>query len=231
MDMKLTERLAKETARDYAARMIRDNIISLVLEPGSFVSEKELSITMGLSRTPVREALIELSKGGIVEIFPQHGSMVSKIDYERIEEAVFLRETIEVAVVSLACDKASVEDVNYLGDNIMLQDACLARDDGPGLLQLDNDFHSRLFSAAKKEFCYSLMKSMAAHFDRVRQMSLVAMKNTKIVDDHKAIFKAIVARDAERAKETMHQHLKRYQIDKGALHKKYNPKFFKDSSI
>ena len=69
--MHITERLPRETGRDYALRILKDNIVRLELEPGSMVSENELASELGLSRTPVREALIELSKVNIVEIYPQ----------------------------------------------------------------------------------------------------------------------------------------------------------------
>ena len=69
--MHLLERLPRETGREYALRVLKENIINLGLAPGSQISESELSSEMGLSRTPVREALIELSKVKIVEIYPQ----------------------------------------------------------------------------------------------------------------------------------------------------------------
>ena len=89
--MYLTERLPRETGRDYALRMLKDNIVRLELKPGSLVSENELAAEMGLSRTPVREALIELSKVKIVEIYPQRGSAIARIDCHMVEEAKFMR--------------------------------------------------------------------------------------------------------------------------------------------
>jgi DNA-binding GntR family transcriptional regulator len=73
--MIITERLPKESARDYALRILKHNIIHLELAPGIVVSENELSSQLELSRTPVREALIELSKSGIVEILPQRAAV------------------------------------------------------------------------------------------------------------------------------------------------------------
>ncbi len=225
--MKILERQPKESARDYAIRTIRDNIISLALEPGCVVSEKELSTTMSLSRTPVREALIELSKSGIVDIFPQHGSMVSLIDYEQIEEAGFMREAMEVAAVALACGMAGEEDFNFFEDNLLLQDASLARGDAAGLLRHDNAFHKRMFEICRKNRCYEMLKSMSVHFDRVRQMSLLAIRHSKIVEDHRILVDALRARDVERAKEVMHTHLGRYKVDRAALKKQYK-EYFKE---
>jgi len=75
--MRVFERYPKESGRDYAFRILRENIISLDLAPGSMLSEKELAAEMGLSRTPVREALIELTRGGVVEVFSPAGKCCS----------------------------------------------------------------------------------------------------------------------------------------------------------
>ena len=104
--MQVLERLPRETGRDYALRTIKDNIITLRLEPGSQISENELAAEMNLSRTPVREALIELSKVKIIEIYPQRKSVVSLIDHELVEEAKFMRSVMGCAVVQLDCEMA-----------------------------------------------------------------------------------------------------------------------------
>ena len=119
--MRLLERFPRETGRDYALRTIKDNIISLRLAPGSQISENELAAEMGLSRTPVREALIELSKVKIIEIYPQKKSVVSLIDYSMVEEARFIRNLLECAVVELDCKMAAEEDIRRLEENVQLQ--------------------------------------------------------------------------------------------------------------
>ena len=113
--MYLTERLPRETGRDYALRTLKDNIVRLALKPGSLVSENELAAEMGLSRTPVREALIELSKVKIVEIYPQRGSAIALIDCHMVEEAGFMRRVLECAVIELDCmlaDEKSYQDAS-----------------------------------------------------------------------------------------------------------------------
>ena len=77
-DMIIKERTGRETGRNYALRILKENIVMLELEPGSRISENELAQELGVSRTPVREALIELSKSKIVEIFPQKGSFIDR---------------------------------------------------------------------------------------------------------------------------------------------------------
>ena len=112
--MQLLERSPRETGREYALRTIKENIINLDLAPGSQISENELSAKIGLSRTPVREALIELSKVNIIEVYPQKKSIVSLIDYDLVEESRFMRNNLEYAVLDLVCEMATQEDIDRL---------------------------------------------------------------------------------------------------------------------
>ena len=95
--MYVTEQLARENGRDYALRTLKENIIRLELEPGSSISDREVASQLSLSRTPVREALLELAKSKVIDIYPQKGSVVSLIDYELVEEAYFIRNVLETA--------------------------------------------------------------------------------------------------------------------------------------
>lgn len=224
--MKLLERLPRETGRDYALRTIKDNIIKLELAPGSPVSENELAAELQLSRTPVREALIELSKVKIIEIHPQKRSVVSLIDYELVEESRFMRNLLECAVAELDCQLAGPEDVIRLQENVRLQHFYLDSFYPDNLMLLDNEFHGLLFAIAKKPQVFALMQNISIHFDRVRSMALSSVKDLKIVQDHEDIVEAIARRDAQAARERMEVHLSRYKIDAAELRAQY-PQYFK----
>ena len=96
--LQVKDRMPGETAKAYAYREISENIINLKLKPGSLVSENELARALGVSRTPVREAIQELQKSQLIEVFPQRGSFVSGISFDAVEEAAFLRRTLEIAI-------------------------------------------------------------------------------------------------------------------------------------
>ena len=198
--MHLPERLARETGRDYALRTIKENIISLELAPGSPISENELSAEMGLSRTPVREALIELAKVKIVEITPQKRSVVAHIDYDLVEESRFMRNVLECAVVELVCRMATEAELKKLEENVRLQKFYLDSGNPEPLMELDNHFHRMLFEIAQKVQVYALTENISIHFDRVRRMALSSVKDLKIVGDHEKILQAIRDRNAEVAK-------------------------------
>ena len=224
--MRLTERYSKETGREYALRMLKDNIIHLDLIPGSMLSETELSSEMHLSRTPVREALIELSKVKIVEIYPQKGSAVALIDYNLVEEARFMRNVLECAVVELACKMAGEDAVMKLRENVKLQEFYLENRSPEQLLKLDDEFHRLLFHITGKDQVYQLMDSITIHFDRIRSMSLIAVKDLKTISDHQSMVEAIAAKDGKTAKDVMEKHLSRYKIDEEALRREY-PGYFR----
>ena len=223
--MRLLERHSRESGRDYALRTITDNIIHLELAPGSLISENELSAEMGLSRTPVREALIELAKVKIVEISPQRRSIVAPINYELVDESRFMRNLLECAVVELACEMATEEDLERLRENVRLQNFYLDNYYPDKLMELDNQFHQILFEIARKSQIYMLMRNIAIHFDRVRNMALSSVKNLLIVQDHENLILAIEKRDKVLAKATMEEHLNRYKIDAQAIREAY-PQYF-----
>lgn len=219
--MNVPPRTPREKARDYALRVLRENIITLALEPGTKVSENELATEMGLSRTPVREALIELCNYGIVEIIPQNGSVISKIDYRHIDESRFMRLALETAAVREACDLAGPEDLEELQDIVQIQRMYLDNGNAKMLLKMDNKFHRQIFAICDKLLSFTLMQNMSVHFDRVRQLSLTTVKDIKIVEDHAGILKAVKARDKDRAGEIMTVHLTRYKTDKTVINEKY----------
>lgn len=223
--MKVLERLPRETGRDYALRVIKDNIIHLNLAPGSQVSENELSAELGLSRTPVREALIELAKVKIIEIQPQKRSVVRLVDYDLVEESRFMRNVLECAVVELVCEMIRPEDLERLRENVRLQKFYLDSFYPENLMDLDNEFHRTLFEIARKSQVFSLMQNISIHFDRVRSIALSTVKDIKIVQDHEDITNAIARRDPAAARELMEVHLSRYKIDARTIRETY-PQYF-----
>ena len=194
--MELLDRQPSENARSYALRVLLHNIITLELAPGSAVSENELSQILKLSRTPVREALIELSKMGLVDIQPQRGSYIAKIDYEEM-----LRANME-------------EETRHLEAG-----------DYTRLFELDTDFHRLLFTSVGKARTYGIIHSQMVHFDRLRALSLKSLKPDKIVEDHENILYAIGRRDSELAEMLMTRHLTRHRVEKSELIKLY-PDYF-----
>jgi len=220
-----------ERGREYALRVLRQEIVNMELEPGSVLSENELAARLGLSRTPVREAVIELAKSRVIEVYPQRGSIVALIDYDLVEQAQFMRKVLECAVAELACVTAGPGELAELESNQAMQEHYLkseAPDRTERLFALDNEFHRLLFEAAGKLQVHAMMEGLTIHFDRVRKISLTVGAERRTVEDHRAILRAVRERDAKRARQLMEGHLEQYRIDRKALCAQY-PLYFKTS--
>ena len=219
------ERLAGETARDYAFRVIKDNVVSLELKPGTLVSENEIAMELGISRTPVREAIIDLAKVSVIEILPQRGSYVALIDPKMVEESRFLRHVLDRAVIKVACERAGEDDLAELEENVHLQEFYLEKDNPSKIYELDNEFHYLIYKAADKSTIYDMRSTMMIHFDRVRTLSVAAVKDMKIVSDHRGMLEAIKTKDREEAVRLVDKHLSRYQVDEAMIEEQY-PEYF-----
>lgn len=220
--MHIPPRFFRETGRDYVLRVLRENIIQVELEPGSRVSENELAAKLGLSRTPVREALIELSKEKIVEIFPQQGSGITKIDFDFVNEARFVRQTLECAMLERLCGQGlTPEQEAQIADNLERQRVYEVTQDLQ-LFELDNQFHHMLFTFAHLENTYDLMRRMTIHLDRVRTVHLMATSGSPVVSEHRQIFEALKARDAAAAQAVMSGHITHYEQDDAIIREKFS---------
>ena len=224
--MELYTKYPKETARDYALRVLKGNIISLQLQPGTAISENELASEIGISRTPVREAIIELAKAYLIEIYPQRGSFVSLIDPKMVEEARFLRRVMDTAVIEEVCETCDEEGIRLLEENVELQEYYLSKDLTEKIFDLDNKFHRDIYVVAKKDIIYDIHSTLMIHFDRVRNLSVVTVKNYGIVGEHRAMVEAIKAKDKEEASRLVANHLNHYHVDEKEI-KSRRPEFFK----
>lgn len=216
--MQITERFPKETGRDYALRILKKNIVSLDLAPGSSVSENELAASLGLSRTPVREALIELSKVGIVEIYPKRGSRIARIDLNLVEQAFFMRQTLECEVVKEVCEKAGEEELALLRSVIAAQDELLKNRSGlrtqeemSSFMELDNRFHELFYAITDKRMVYGIIQEIVIHFDRVRNLTIAYLKPDILGEEHARILQAVEERDSYLASALVRSHLARFR--------------------
>ncbi|MCQ2575183.1 MAG: GntR family transcriptional regulator [Treponema sp.] len=224
--MKFEDKMDKESNRDYAYRVIHDNIINLELKPGSMISEQDLADELEISRTPVHEALQELSKTKIIEIFPQKGSLVSLIDMKLVNEGRFVRSTLEAPITELACQLATSEDIQRLEENLNLQEFYIKKQNLEKILELDDDFHRYMYQIADKMQTYIMVKNMNIHYDRFRQLKLHVSTAFPLVDEHKEILDAIIAKDCTVAKDLVIAHLSKINADEKELRKAYG-QFFK----
>lgn len=209
-----------ETARAYITRVLRYNIVHLNLLPGEQIQEAELCAQLKVSRTPLREAILELAQIKIIEIYPQRGTYVSLIDSKMVEDVRYMRYVLESDLAAMACGLTTQEDIDFLYENIQLQK--LYRDrNADRLLQLDNEFHYRIYQICGKEFLYDVVSKVAVHFDRARKLSYIVKQPKLIVEDHELLVKALKTGDSEKARAITQIHLCRSTEDAPILKAQY----------
>ncbi|MDB5742685.1 MAG: transcriptional regulator, GntR family [Polaromonas sp.] len=190
---------------------LRELIVSVQLEPGTVLQRAELAEHFGVSQTPIRDALLRLGEEQLVDIFPQHATVVSRIDLSAALQAHFLRRSIELEILATVCelpDSAHGALVQRLNANLALQEAALDPLDVPKLAVADQAFHQELYETANVGPLWSLVRRQSGHVDRLRRLNLPEKgKPQAIVRDHRAMVAAIADKDAEAAAIALRQHL------------------------
>ncbi len=190
---------------------LRDQIIRLALPPGSLISRQALQELFGFSSTPVRDALMRLQEESLVEIFPQHATVVSRIDVRLARQAQFLRRSLEQECVRIL---AEAPDRQRVADRLRLvierQRALLALADLEAFNEADQAFHSAVFEAAGVPDLWLLVRRRSGHIDRIRRLHLpVAGKAEQIIADHEAIVDAIASGSPAEAEGALRSHVSR----------------------
>lgn len=220
--MIISAREPKETQRDYAMRVIRENIIKWEFMPDTQLNVNQLADALGMSRIPLHEALKELAKVKIIEIYPQRGTRVAPIDFDLIEEAAFARQTFESAVVELSCEMATEQDYKWFENHLGLQNYYWGNADQEMLATLDAEYHRRYYEICKKMQCYEMVCSMSIHFDRVRHISMMMQTDKKLVEDHRMIYEAVKEKNPTKAKKLLTYHLARYKVEREEIERVYS---------
>lgn len=187
---------------------MRDQIIALALPPGTVLSRIDLSTQYGISQTPVRDALMRLSEEGLVDIFPQHATLVSTINIARAQQAYFLRRSVELEVARFLAESAEPSLVEALRANVRRMRSMVDDGNYAEFTLLDQAFHRMLYDAANVPDLYTLVRRQSGHLDRLRRLHLpIAGKAREVVRDHLAIVEAIAAGNPARAENCVRAHL------------------------
>lgn len=185
---------------------LRRAIVTLALPPGTRLSEQEIAERAGVSRQPVREALIGLARTRLVEILPQRGTVVVKISVRKMMEARFVREAIETAVARRAAEGFDRSARERICDLLDLQDKAATREDHATFQRYDELFHATLAEGAGCGLAWEAIADIKAHMDRACHLSLAGAMGP-LVDQHRAIMAAVDAGDPDAAGAAMHAHL------------------------
>jgi DNA-binding GntR family transcriptional regulator len=190
--------------------LIRDAIVRLAFTPGEFIRKDAICERLGVSRFPVSEALGRLADEGFVEILPQRGTRVSRIDITGCRHAMFMRRAIEGEAMRVIAPRFSDALLARLEENLREQELAIKGGDAPAFFKLDHAFHDILLGELGYRRVQSVVDAARAKLDRTREYLLRARhRQSRSYAEHVAIVDALKRRDGEAAQRAMAAHLDR----------------------
>ena len=205
---------------------LRNQLVSLQRRPGEAISEAEIALSFGVSRTPVREALLKLSDEGLLEIYPQSGIFVSRIPIAALPEAIIIRKALEETTARLAAERATASQVLALRSVLERQREASAAGNSEKFHQADELFHATVADVAGHPGIWKFIQQVKVHVDRYRRLTLPQSgRIPKVILEHEAVLTAIEAHDPERARQAMERHLASL-LDNISATQHINPEFF-----
>ena len=223
--------MSARNARDLAYHTVRSRIITMELKPGDSLNDRELAEELGISRTPMREALILLNNAHMVAIKPQSGTHVAPIDLHLMELEQFSRYTLEKEILTRMCGRLTPEQEAGYRQLIEAYRVLEASPEEPDremrLLELDNAFHRRAFELCGMEHHFDHMLASLQHVERIRKFSLQTEENKSVCSSHTAILEALLHGSTDDVSEALESHLSRYK-QSVAQARSVHPEYFID---
>ncbi|AWK89675.1 GntR family transcriptional regulator [Azospirillum thermophilum] len=207
---KLATRAAQRPATAATAiyRDLRHQIVSLHRKPGDPINEKQIAQAYGVSRTPVREAVLKLADEGLIEVFPQSGTFVARIPVDALPEASEIRKALELTTVRLAAANATRSQIAQLRAIVEMQHEVNARGDADGFHQSDEAFHALIAEISGFPGFWTITQQVKVQMDRCRRLTLpMPGQIGKVIAEHEAIVEAIAGHDPDRATLALSAHL------------------------
>lgn len=202
-------RIKKTTYKEQAYRLIKEAIIYQKLKPGTIYSQEAICQELGISRTPVREALLELQNEEYIHIRRGRGIEVISLDEKAIHSILEMRIYLEIASAELAAKRASKEDLDYIAECLENSQQNLDSQDIILCYRLDHQFHRAVAKAAYNEILYNAIDDVLNHYLRFEVLTVYQSKNDAnlIWKEHNELYYAIKEHDSQKAHYAAKKHL------------------------
>lgn len=215
----------KISAAEHCYRTLSRKIIGLELKPNEPIGEHAMAELLGVSRTPVREALSRLSAEGLVDLRSRAGVVVAPIRMDAVRTAQFVREQLELAIVAEAAQQSNRRILLGIRQAIEEQELAIQEDNPDLFFECDERMHALYCSLAGRDGVWGFISDAKKHMDRVRRLSVQAGQLDQLVQDHQDVLDAVAAGDMDRAREVMKIHLRRVMLDLGELSRRFSSFF------
>lgn len=191
-----------------ALRMLRRSILNNDLKAGEIYNEKALAGDLGISRTPVREALLELSSKKLVKFLPQKGVIINTFSNDDIEDVFEIRTALEIFSIKKICGRITPQDIAMLSGYLTDQKSAAQRDDKTAFMTADNNYHIGFTNLTQNNYLIEMMQNIRdiMHLMGARAIDLEG-RMARVVAEHEAIMNAIANADEPAASREMISHL------------------------
>lgn len=206
-------RVQKESAEKYSLRgrvfsTIRENILNGKYKQNEELKETAIGEELGVSRTPVREALRQLELEGLVKIIPNRGAFVNGITAKDVEDIYMIRSLLEGLCARWATAYITKEQLEELEEVLFLSEFHMQKNHFEQLPELDNKFHEILYDASQSKILDHVLSDFHHYVERVRKVALSSKERAcKCSEEHRLILEAIKEKDAKRAEELANIHM------------------------
>ncbi|WIV12276.1 GntR family transcriptional regulator [Proteiniborus sp. MB09-C3] len=194
--------------REIVFESIREAILDGRLKPGERVMEIQLAEKLGVSRTPVREAIRKLELEGLLIMEPRKGAYVADVSLKDVVDVLEVRSSLEGLAASLAAIRASEEEIQLLREKSTQFKECIEKSDVQGMINKDTEFHEVILQAAKNKKLTSIIESLREQVQRFRVTYFTEYNmTTYLVKEHQNVLDAIESRNSEKANEYAQKHI------------------------
>ncbi|HTQ02060.1 MAG TPA: GntR family transcriptional regulator [Casimicrobiaceae bacterium] len=216
----------RESASATVYRALREEIIRLKRRPGEPIAEMEIAHRHGVSRTPVREALLRLAAEGLVDTIAKSGTFVARIPAAELHEAIVVRKALEEVTARAAAASARRSDVTNLRALVERQREAAARGDYFAFHRADEAFHAMVAAVGGYPGIWSLVQKVKAQIDRYRRLTLPQPgRMTRAIKEHATVLVAIEQHNPDRAASAMGAHINGLCVSMDDI-RRLNPDFF-----
>lgn len=206
--MNLSTPLVRPSLHEELVTRLRQAVVEGVLEPGAKIPERELCESLGVSRTPLREALKVLASEGLVVLEPNRGARISKITMEELEAAFPVIAVLEGLAGELACERATDEEIAAIVARHEDMFRYYEAGDRPGYFKANRDIHGALLSAARNPVLEQQYAMISSRVERARLLAnLSDTRWAQAVDEHRVIVEAVKKRDGAKLSGLLKAHL------------------------
>ena len=198
--------------RDVVFNTLRRAILKGELKPGERLMEIALADKLGVSRTPIREAIRKLELEGLVVMAPRKGAKVASITERDLNDVLEVRKGMEVLAISLACERITKEEMEHLEEIEAHFQTLIESDNLTELAEVDVEFHDTIYQATNNKRLVQLLNNLREQMYRYRMESLkdIAVRRT-LAEEHKSICEALRARDEKKALDYVQLHIDNQQ--------------------